>query len=63
MEANTLAKEHRTPGPVQRSVIGPTLVVKGKRESQTKLGTILVSEDDNWGWVWNVRTSAGYLSQ
>ena len=59
MEANTLAKAHRTPGPVQRSVIGPTLVLRGKRESQVKLETVLVSEDDNWGRVWNVRTSAG----
>ena len=63
METNTLAKAHRTPRPVQRIAIGPALMLRGKRESQVKLETVLVSGDDKRGWVWNVRTSAGYLSQ
>ena len=46
METKTVAKAHRMPGPV-KSAIRPTLALKGKRQSQVKLETIvvLVSEE------------------
>lgn len=54
---NTLAKAQRTPGPLQRSAIEPMLVLKSRRESQVRLETVLVSEDDSCGW--NAQTCRG----
>ena len=51
METKTVAKAHRMPGPVKRSTIRPTLALKGKRQNQVKLETVvvLVSENNDCG--------------
>jgi len=48
METKTVAKAHRMPGPVKRSAVRPTLALKGRRQSQVRLETVvvLVSEND-----------------
>ena len=60
-ERKTVAKAHKMPGPAQRSAIRPTLVMRGNRQIQVKLQTVLVNGGDNCGW--KARTSGCYLSQ
>ena len=60
-EMKTVAKAHNMPGPVQRSAIRPVLMMKGNKQIQVKLETLLVNESDNCGW--DARTLGCYLSR